>query len=43
MNFTSLIDMLNEKTEEADSERSENRASEEAENCIIRITEKIEE
>ena len=32
---------MNEKTEKADFEKSENRASEKAENCIIRMTKKI--
>ena len=32
---------MNEKTEKADFEKLENRASEKAENCIIRMTKKI--
>ena len=33
--------IVNKKTEKADSERLENRAFREAENCIIEITKKI--
>ena len=33
---------VNKKTEKADFRKSENRASEKKENCIIRITEKTE-
>ena len=34
---------VNERTEETNSEKSENRVLEEIKNCIIEITEKIEE